>query len=274
MNSTVFKSLFAATLFSGSLQLFALSNTGVDAGMLPQGIGFFRERLFTVHYERIWSEEFDEYLDFDDGEHFENQWYLSELAYGVTPKLTLVANLWYYNPDYFVDGECSSSARIGDFYIFSKYRLWSDENDPRNGICLLNGLRFSSGDHEEHPDVRFGDGSTDIGIGFCATKWFGPVGQSFFIGFWEDVGGEDVPYEIDIRATTEFEIVEKKWVAQLELKGYYFEGKEEYTFEVVPGIQYIPIFPVTLQFSAKIPFNQKGYYEYDVQYVFGISTAF
>ncbi|MDP2843755.1 MAG: hypothetical protein Q8O06_09005 [Acetobacterium sp.] len=90
----------------------------------------------------------------------------------------------------------------------------------------------------------------------------------------ENSTANDDRHQIELRTTSEYELIANKLNLQLETKGIWFEGGDEYNFELVPGIQYTPIFPLTLQTSVKVPVVEKGYFAYDYQVVLGISFGF
>lgn len=256
----------------------AFPNVGVDAGTLPEGIVFIRDRWFHVDYTGRYDKDRNAYVDLAAGEYHESYWNLLEVAYGATEDLTLVANLWYYDAKINVGGDSGSDKGIGDFYIFSKYKIEKfNDGNPSSGLVWLAGLRLPTGDKNEQPVLRLGDGSTDVGLGLAVTKKMAAGIHSVFAGTWlnvENSHANDDRHQIELRTTSEYDIIPKKLNLQMETKGLWFEGGDEYTFELVPGIQYTPIFPLTLQASVKIPIIEKGYFSYDYQIVLGVSFGF
>ena len=227
--------------------LLALPNIGVDAATLPKGILFSRERLFYADYTQRYDYGGKRYLRLADNEYYRSFWGLTEIAYGVTNNLTLVANLWYYDAEIKSGKDIGRDRGIGDFYIFSKYKFFSIEDEPGSGLAGLFAIRFPTGDKENMPILRFGDGSTDIGVGFAFTKQWEDLTNSIFGGIWinnKSSRALDKRHEIEYRATTEYKLPNNKLNLQLELKGLFFEGNNEYLLELVPGIQYTPLFPL------------------------------
>ncbi len=217
------------------------------------------------------------YIKLKSDEYYKSFWNLTEVAYGASYKLTVVANLWYFDSKIKSGSDVGKDKGIGDLYIFSKYKLLSIEKEPNSGVVGLLGLRLPKGDKKNMPILRLGDGSTDIGIGFAATKQWGRSTNSIFGGVWlntKNKGAIDKRHEIEYRATSEYELIPKKLNIQMELKGVWFEGNKERLLELVPGIQYTPVFPLTIQASCKVPIEAKGYFKYDYQIVLGVSFAF
>lgn len=252
----------------------AMPNIGVDANTLPEGILFARQRFFYVDYDGIYDEQTQEYQGLSDGDYYTSRWQLTEVAYGVTDNWTIVGNLWHYNADARINGVRAKDDGIGDAYFFSKNKLFSFDHHKSSGVALLAGARFPTGNFDEEPMLRIGDGSTDIGVGASITGVTGDFHHSLVAALWKNIdhkegGNEEDEYEI--RATTEWRIAPRKFNLQLEFKGLHFEEDDEYTYELAPGIQYTPIFPLTFQLSAKIPVKQKGYFDYDHQVVLGVS---
>ena len=256
----------------------AFPNVGVDAGTLPEGIVFIRDRWFHVDYQERFDEARDEYVELADGEFHESTWNLLEVAYGWNKDLTLVANLWYYDAEINSGSDIASDKGIGDFYLFGKYKTTTfDEDNPSSGFAWLAGLRLPTGDDDEQPILRLGDGSTDLGLGFAVTQEALGMNHSLFAGTWlnvENSTANDDRHQIELRTTSEYEVVPKTFNLQFETKGIWYEGGDEYKFELVPGIQYTPIFPFTLQASLQIPVLEKDYFAYDYQVVLGISFGF
>ncbi len=256
----------------------AFPNVGVDAGTLPAGIVFMRDRWFYVDYTKRYDQDRDDYVDLAADEHYDSYWNLLEVAYGVTNNFTLVANLWYYDAEINVGADSGSDEGIGDFYIFSKYKIKKfNDGNPSSGLVWLAGLRLPTGDKDEQPILRLGDGSTDVGLGLAVTKKMAGGIHSVFAGVWfnvENSAADDDRHQIEFRTTSEYDIIPQKFNVQIETKGLWFEGGDEYIFELVPGFQYTPIFPLTFQASIKIPVMEKGYFGYDYQVVLGVSFGF
>jgi hypothetical protein len=261
-------------LFILPANLLALPNIGVDAGTLPEGISFVRERYFYADYTKRYNEDLDKYESLESNEYYKSHWSLTEIAYGVTNKLTLVANIWYFDAKIKSGSVIGDDKGIGDCYAFSKYKMLSIESEPDSGIVGLLGARFPTGDKKNMPILRLGDGSTDLGVGFAATKQWGRTENSLFGGIWLNNKSDeatDKRNEVECRATTQYNLLPRRLNLQMELKGVWFEGNEEHLLELAPGIQYTPIFPLTLQISTKIPVISKGYFKYDYQIVIGLS---
>lgn len=256
----------------------AFPNVGVDAGVLPNDIIFIRDRWFSVDFTGRYDKDRDAFVDLSEGEYHESYWNLLEVAYGATSNLTLVANLWYYDAAINVDGNSGTDRGIGDFYLFSKYKIKNfNDGNPSSGLVWLAGLRLPTGDKNEQPVLRLGDGSTDVGLGLSVTKKMAGGIHSIFAGTWlnvENSHANDDRHQIELRTTSEYDIIPKKFNFQIETKGLWFEGNDEYIFELVPGVQYTPVFPLTLQASVKIPILEKGYFCYDYQIVLGVSFGF
>ncbi len=258
-------------------KILALPNCGVDAGTLPKGVVFLRERWFYAEYTKRYDEEEGKYIRLKSGEYYRSYWSLTEIAYGVTDKLTIVANFWYYDAKINSGNDVGRDKGFGDFYVFSKYKLLSVNKEPNSGVVGLLGLRLPTGDKKNMPILRIGDGSTDFGIGFAATKQWGHFTNSIFFGIWlnnKSSGAVDKRHEVEYRATSEYELIPKTLNLQMELKGIWFEGNKERLLEIIPGIQYTPVFPLTFQLSYKIPIEARGYFKYDYQIVIGVSFAF
>lgn len=272
-------SIAVSILFSSIItpsKLLAFPNIGVDAATLPEGIVFTRERWFYTDYTERYDETDKKYIKLKPDEYYKSYWSLTEIAYGATDKLTVVANFWYFDAEIKSGNDIGKAKGIGDFYIFSKYKLFSIEKEPNSGIVGLLGLRLPTGDEKNMPILRLGDGSTDVGIGFAATKQWGRSTNSIFGGVWLNNKGDravDKRNEVEYRATSEYEFIPKKLNIQMELKGVWFEGNNERLLELVPGIQYTPVFPLTIQASCKVPVDAKGYFKYDYQIVLGVSFA-
>lgn len=257
--------------------LFAFPNAGLDAGTLPQGIVFVRERWLYTDYTERYDESKKKYVELASDEFYKSTWSLTEIAYGITDKLTLVANIWYFDSEIKSGSDIGNDNGLGDCFFLSKYKMISVENEPFSGLAGLMALRLPTGDEKKEPILRLGDGSTDIGVGFSATKQWGRATNSLLAGYWINMKGDnavDKRDQIEVRTTTEYEILPKKLNVQMEFKGYWFEGNKERLLELVPGIQYTPIFPLTLQLSYKFPFEARGYFKYDHQIILGVTFGF
>ena len=262
--------------FISPVMLIALPNTGVDAGTLPKDFMFVRERWFYADYTHRYDESANKYVRLGHGEYYRSYWSLTEIAYGITDKLTIVANFWYYDAKIKSGDDVGKDRGIGDFYVFSKYKLSSADKDLASGVVGLLALRLPTGDKKDMPILRLGDGSTDIGIGFAATKRWRGLTNSVFAGIWlnnKTSSAVDKRHEVEYRATSEYELLPRKLNLQMELKGLWFEGNKERLLEVVPGIQYIPVFPLMFELSYKITVEARGYFKYDYQVVMGVSIV-
>lgn len=252
---------------------WSLPNIGVDANTLPEGVLFARQRFFYVDYTARYDEKLNKYIDFEKGESFTSRWRLTEIAYGINDSTTIVGNLWYYQSALNTKELKSKDSGIGDTYFFLKNKLMTFD-DKNSGLSFLTGIRFPTGDFDDEPELRMGDGSTDFGLGLSATIVSGNFNHSIVAAIWKNIdrkrNGNDKD-EFELRTTSEWQILPKKFSFQMELKALVEDGNKEYTYEFAPGIQYTPVFPLTFQLSAKIPFAQKGYYKYDNQIVFGVS---
>ncbi len=254
----------------------ALPNIGVDAYTLPEGVTFIRNRFFFAEYQKRYDETAHRYIDLKRGEYFKSWWTLTEIAYGVTDRLTLVANNWYYKAKINTIDDTTEKSGVGDFYVFAKYRFPGQNRPENHSICGLLAARFPTGSYKKHPVLRFGDGSTDIGTGFSVTLRQDRFRHSLFTGIWFNCFNDhatDKRHEIEYRLTSEYWVIQEKLNIQLELKGIWFEGNDERLLEIAPGIQYIPVFPLIFQASIKIPVEAKGYYRYPFQVLCGISFA-
>ena len=268
--------ILCSSLFLPS-KVMAIPNVGIDAATLPEGIVFIRERWFYADYTKRYDEIEKKYIKLKSDEYYKSYWSLTQIAYGATDKLTVVASFWYFDSKIKSGDDVGKDKGIGDLYIFSKYKLLSVEKELNSGIVGLLGLRLPTGDKKNMPILRLGDGSTDIGVGFAATKQWGRSTNSIFGGIWLNNKSDraiDKRHEVEYRATSEYELVPKKLNLQMELKGVWFEGNKERLLELVPGIQYTPVFPLTFQVSCKVPIEARGYFKYDYQIVLGASFAF
>ena len=147
---------------------------GIPAKTLPQGKFIYRSYLTFTSYSQMYSATKEKMVSLPDGMNFTAFSYTPKLRYGITNKLTLIANFPLYYKTLYNNGTEKYGKGLGDIKAALLYRFYFNKSKK----FLLSGLLFSKypiGKYMKLDDdeMPLGSGSYDGGIALLPEKEFG-----------------------------------------------------------------------------------------------------
>jgi len=252
---------------------------GIPAKTLPQGKFIYRSYFTFTNYSQMYSATKEKMIDLPSGMDFQNYSYTPKLRYGLTKRLTLIANFPLYYKQLKNGTITKKGVGFGDAVVAGLYKFYFNKKKH----FLISGLLFSKyptgkTNKLKSDELPLGSGTYDFGVAILPEKEFGKLDVRFSAFYL--LRGEN-NQKVDLGNLQSYSIstaynFSKNFIAETsilyksttdnQLNGNKITDSNTYLSQIIIGAQYrlAPTFllqtavPITL--SSKIPFSSN----YDV----------
>jgi hypothetical protein len=247
---------------------------GIPAKTLPQGKFIYRSYFSYSAYSEMLNN--GQMVDLPGGMTFNTLGYTPKLRYGLTNRLTLIANFPLYYKKMSFNNKTKTGIGLGDVILAGLYRFYFNKEKR----FLVSGLVFTKSPtgkstNLDSDELPLGTGSFDAGIALLPEKEIGKFdfrASAFYIRRGKNKANVDLGDVQSYSLSTAYNF-SKKFIAEATIlykstfenkfNGVTLQGTNTYMMQTVVGAEYrlAPTFllqmavPVTL--SAKVPFASK-----------------
>ena len=147
---------------------------GIPAKTLPQGKFIYRSFVTYSNYVSMYNSTKNQMIDLPEGMSFNSFSYTPKLRYGITNKLTLIANFPLYYKTLDNNGAVKYAKGLGDVKLALLYRFYFNKSKK----FLISGLLFSKYPTGKYMNLSteqmpLGTGSYDGGLALMPEKEWG-----------------------------------------------------------------------------------------------------
>ena len=158
---------------------------GIPAKTLPAGKFIYRSYFTFANYTQMLSKQSGEMVSLPEGMRFQNYSFTPKLRYGLTNKLTLIANFPFYYKHFDNEGTFKTGVGIGDVILAGLYRFYFNKQKKLLFSALLF-TKYPTGKSTalSSDELPLGTGSFDAGLAVLPEKQFGKLdvrGAAFYI---------------------------------------------------------------------------------------------